>query len=32
MLYEQSLLAEGSQLEDPATFVRRVNQLWMNNL
>lgn len=32
MLYEQSLLAEGSQLEDPAAFVRRMNQLWQNNL
>ncbi len=27
MLFEQSLLAEGGHLEDPAGFVRRVNQL-----
>ena len=26
-LYEQSLLAEGGQLEDPAGYVRRVNEL-----
>ncbi|MFP4648872.1 MAG: molecular chaperone HtpG [Halorhodospira sp.] len=26
-LYEQSLLAEGGQLEDPAAYVRRVNSL-----
>ncbi|MBK5943905.1 molecular chaperone HtpG [Halorhodospira halophila] len=26
-LYEQSLLAEGGQLEDPAAYVRRVNNL-----
>ncbi|HTM62960.1 MAG TPA: molecular chaperone HtpG [Gammaproteobacteria bacterium] len=29
ILYEQALLAEGSSLEDPATFVRRMNNLWM---
>jgi molecular chaperone HtpG len=27
ILYDQALLAEGGQLEDPAGFVRRVNQL-----
>jgi HSP90 family molecular chaperone len=25
-LFEQSVLAEGGRLEDPAAFVRRVNQ------
>lgn len=29
ILYEQALLAEGSALQDPATFVQRVNKLWM---
>ena len=29
LLYEQALLAEGGQLEDPAGFVRRVNRLLM---
>ncbi len=29
LLYEQALLAEGSALQDPASFVRRVNKLWM---
>jgi molecular chaperone HtpG len=27
VLFDQALLAEGGQLEDPATFVRRMNQL-----
>ncbi len=27
LLYEQAVLAEGGRLEDPAAFVRRVNQL-----
>ena len=27
VLFDQALLSEGGQLEDPATFVRRVNQL-----
>ena len=27
MLFEQSLLAEGGQLENPADFVKRVNSL-----
>ena len=29
LLFEQALLAEGSQLEDPALFVQRMNKLWM---
>jgi molecular chaperone HtpG len=29
ILFEQSLLAEGGQLEDPAGFVKRVNQLML---
>lgn len=29
ILYEQALLAEGSTLQDPASFVRRVNKLWL---
>ncbi len=29
MLFEQSLLAEGGQLEDPAGFVKRVNALML---
>ena len=32
ILYEQALLAEGSQLEDPAAFVQRINKLWMETL
>ena len=27
LLFDQALLAEGGQLEDPAAFVRRVNQM-----
>ena len=27
LLFEQALLAEGGQLEDPAAFVKRVNRL-----
>ncbi|MBI3897069.1 MAG: molecular chaperone HtpG [Gammaproteobacteria bacterium] len=27
LLFEQSLLSEGGQLDDPATFVRRLNEL-----
>jgi molecular chaperone HtpG len=26
-LYEQAVLAEGGQLEDPASFVQRMNRL-----
>jgi molecular chaperone HtpG len=29
VLFDQSLLAEGGQLEDPAGFVKRLNQLMM---
>ena len=29
LLYDQALLAEGGQLEDPAGFVRRTNQLML---
>ncbi|MES2407632.1 MAG: molecular chaperone HtpG [Pseudomonadota bacterium] len=29
ILFDQSLLAEGGQLEDPAAFVRRLNDLWL---
>jgi molecular chaperone HtpG len=29
VLFDQSLLAEGGQLDDPATFVRRVNDLML---
>jgi molecular chaperone HtpG len=32
ILFEQALLAEGSQLEDPAAFVQRINKLWMESL
>jgi len=30
LLFEQSLLAEGGTLEDPAGFVRRVNELMLD--
>jgi molecular chaperone HtpG len=29
ILFDQALLAEGGQLEDPATFVRRLNELML---
>jgi molecular chaperone HtpG len=29
ILFDQALLAEGGQLEDPAAFVRRLNELWV---
>ena len=29
LLFDQSLLAEGGQLEDPASFVKRLNQLML---
>ncbi|MDP2027585.1 molecular chaperone HtpG [Sulfuriferula sp.] len=29
ILFDQALLAEGGQLEDPAAFVRRLNALWL---
>ncbi len=31
VLFDQALLAEGGQLEDPAGFVRRTNQLMLSN-
>ena len=30
LLYDQALLAEGGQLEDPADFVKRSNQLMLS--
>ncbi len=30
ILFDQALLAEGGQLEDPAAFVKRVNQMLLN--
>lgn len=30
LLFDQALLAEGGQLEDPASFVRRLNQLMLS--
>ena len=32
VLFDQALLAEGGELEDPAAFVRRVNQLIIDGL
>lgn len=32
ILYDEALLAEGSQLTDPAGFVQRINKLWMEIL
>jgi len=32
LLYDQAVLAEGSALPDPATFVQRMNKLWMESL
>jgi len=29
VLFDQALLAEGGALEDPASFVRRMNQLML---
>ncbi|MCK6409933.1 MAG: hypothetical protein L6Q70_12150, partial [Thauera sp.] len=29
VLFDQALLAEGGALDDPATFVKRINQLMM---
>jgi molecular chaperone HtpG len=29
VLFDQSLLAEGGQLEDPAGFVKRLNELML---
>ena len=30
ILFDQALLAEGGQLEDPAAFVQRLNALWLS--
>ena len=32
LLYGQALLAEGGQLEDPATFSRRISELMLTAL
>lgn len=32
ILFDQALLAEGGQLEDPATFVKRLNDLLLQNI
>ncbi|MEY3121919.1 MAG: putative hptG [Pseudomonadota bacterium] len=32
ILYDQALLAEGGQLEDPAGFVKRLNDLLLQNV
>jgi molecular chaperone HtpG len=32
VLYDQALLAEGGELDDPAIFVRRVNKLIVEGL
>lgn len=32
LLYDQALLAEGSQINDPASFVQRMNKLWLQTL
>ena len=29
ILFDQALLAEGGQLEDPASFVKRLNELML---
>jgi molecular chaperone HtpG len=29
ILFDQALLSEGGQLDDPATFVNRLNQMFM---
>jgi molecular chaperone HtpG len=31
LLYEQAVLAEGGRLDDPAAFVRRVNQFLVDS-
>ena len=32
ILFDQALLSEGGQLDDPAGFVARVNSLWLGLL
>jgi molecular chaperone HtpG len=32
VLYDQALLAEGAELDDPASYVRRVNKLIVEGL
>jgi len=32
VLYDQAMLAEGGELDDPATFVRRINRLIVEGL
>jgi molecular chaperone HtpG len=32
VLYDQAMLAEGGELDDPAVFVRRVNRLIVEGL
>ena len=32
ILYDQALLAEGGELEDPVTFVRRINKLIVDGM
>jgi len=32
ILFDQALLAEGGQLEDPAGFVKRLNDLLLQNV
>jgi molecular chaperone HtpG len=32
VLYDQAMLAEGGELDDPATFVKRVNRLIVEGL
>jgi molecular chaperone HtpG len=30
VLFDQAMLAEGGQLDDPASFVKRINQLMLD--
>jgi len=32
VLFDQALLAEGGQLEDPASFVKRINELLLQSV
>lgn len=32
LIYEQAVLAEGGQLKDPASFVQRMNKLWLGRM